>query len=171
MSYWTGYAGTAIVLTSLEFRGMMDKYKACHPEHAAELEDEHESLYECDREDLLWSLYPDDPGKRFHPVLVSDDTGCDGATFVPYYVNGKKNLNEFGPDGKLVHEQEYIVYNEPVWAFFSERSLNSVNAFDAMPYHSYGELTSEFKCKLMRYLPNDFDWDGRIGMFSYACYA
>ena len=32
-------------------------------------------------------------------------------------------------------------------------------------------FVSEFKNKLEAFLPEDFDWDAHIGIYSYACYA
>lgn len=170
-SYWAGYAGAALVLTDREFRNMMNRYKTLHPDDAARFEDEYEELSEYDRVDLKWSLYPEDAAKKFHPVLVSEDSGCSGATLVPYYAGGRKNLSKFDDNGLLISEQKYVVYDKPVWAFFSERSLDGVHAFDAMPYHSYDAFVYEFKCKLVKYLPDGFDWNAHIGRFSYACYA
>lgn len=170
-SYWAGYAGAALVLTNQEFKDMMEQYKARHTDDADTFEDEYETLSDYDRVELRWALYPEDTVKRFHPVLVSEESNCSGATLVPYYANGQKNLSKFDNNGRLVHEQTCILYDEPVWAFFSERPLDGVHTFDATPYHGYDAFVAEFKCKLVEYLPNDFDWDAHLGRFSYACYA
>lgn len=182
MSYWAGYAGSALVLTDREFDSMMEKYRTLNPAHAASVEDEYEDIHDCDRADLIRGTFagqdlgsrgPDKPGNAdlyFQPVKIPTDT-CEGGTLTPFYHDGGKNLPVFDDEGGLVREPAYTVYTDDVWAFFSDRALDGVGAFDEKPYPSYQAFVDEFKAKLGAYLPGDFDWDAHLGRFSYACYA
>nr|WP_317439871.1 hypothetical protein [uncultured Enterocloster sp.] len=49
--------------------------------------------------------------------------------------------------------------------------MDGFDTFNEKPYASYEALRQEFKDKLERYLPDDFDWDAHIGRFRYAAYA
>lgn len=196
-SYWAGYSGTALVLTQDEFEAMMGVYKSKNPRDAERILDEYDSLYDCDRANLIRGVFAgrdlrddhapekvpkslynrDDSNSQndkyyFQAVLVDPDD-CDGATLTPFYnSNGEKNVYVLDDDGNVVRTQDYTVHlGEPVWAFFSDRDLASVNTLEARPYKGYSELLEEFKNKLAAYLPEDFQWDSHIGHFSYACYA
>lgn len=182
MSYWTGYAGSALVLTCQEFGSMMDKYSTLNPVHAEHVEDEYCNIYDCDRADLIRGAFagqdlsgrdpdrPENEGLYFHPVKISTDD-CEGGTLVPFYRGGEKNVPVLDGEGGLRKEPVYTVYTDDVWAFFSDKSLDGVSAFDEKPYPSYQAFVDEFKAKLGAYLPQDFDWDAHLGRFSYACYA
>ena len=90
--------------------------------------------------------------------------------FSPYMNQGKKNLCMI--DGAW--NPEYISYDmrsEDLYVIWSDKELDSVQAFDEKPYASYEAFRNEFMEKLQRYLPEDFDWDSHFGKLRYAVYS
>ncbi|MCD8230646.1 MAG: hypothetical protein LUD14_02265 [Clostridiales bacterium] len=57
---------------------------------------------------------------------------------------------------------------EGCWAMFADRQLPGQNIFAQPPYRDMGCLITEFKNKLCRYLPDDFDYQSHIGFLVYC---
>lgn len=111
--------------------------------------------------------------RRYFVTRISPDD-CDGMSFQPYYTNGKANIycpDENGLNINPDYVDFIVLRNETSYMFYSDRLLDSVEAFERRPYGSYEEFKREFKDKMGKYLPDDFDWDAHIGRFNYACYA
>lgn len=183
-SYWAGYAGTALVLSNDEFQAMMKAYREKNPKDMELLEAEHGYDYntDYDRAELLRSAFhgkytranlkPEENTDKYTSPVMINDSCCDGATLTPFYINGKKNVTEYNQQHEPTQFQQYTIFpDETVWAFFSDKAMNGVDAFDEKPYASYQDFVQEFKDKLQTYLPHHFDWDNHIGYFTYACYA
>lgn len=114
---------------------------------------------------------------RFFIQVCNHARDCDGMEFTPYYHNGEPNiLKEVKytlPEGGDIISKEYFskyLANETSYVAFSDRRMDDVAAFFDRPYASYEEFVQEFKDKFQRYLPEDFNWDEHLGIFSYAFY-
>lgn len=64
-----------------------------------------------------------------------------------------------------------LAFRKRLYVIFADKDMDGFDTFNEKPYASYEALRQEFKDKLERYLPDDFDWDAHIGRFRYAAYA
>lgn len=160
--YWSGYHGTALVLSGKEFDDFMESYGKLHPEDCADLEDLEEGGASV--RDVLFR--PSAEGRdRFRITDILKDN-CDGMWLLPF-VDSRGNLND-GTDPEWCDLRHGDCY-----AVFADRPMSSPAVFRGPEYgyRSYEELLEEFRGKLEAYLPEDFDWNSHIGDFMYACYA
>lgn len=143
--FWQGYMGDALVLSEEEFDSFLDEYSKAYQIDRIELGE----TLEDDTIDNY--LFRSDAGK-FSFVSVTGDS-CEGMELI-----------------SLTKKEESRYCGNSI-VLFARRDRLSADAFENPPYHSYRELTDEFKGFLRQYLPEDFDWDEHIGVFRYACYA
>lgn len=173
-SWWSGCYGSGLVLNQKEFDGFLVKYKEWnHMEGDTDLFNE-EPVCEFDfvRSIYAGMNFSDSEKKGEDCFWIADvlQDECDGMYFSPYMNQGKKNL--YMIDGAC--NPEYISYDmrsEDLYVIWSDKELDSVQAFDEKPYASYEAFRNEFMEKLQRYLPEDFDWDSHLGKLRYAVYS
>ena len=60
---------------------------------------------------------------------------------------------------------------ETSYMIFCEIPLDGPMSFVKRPYDSYEDFVNEFRHKMERYLPKDFDWDAHLGRFNYSAYC
>lgn len=186
--YWAANHGTGLVLNATEFRLFAETYiKKTEPN--ADTEDELEDLIEdlLDRIEyeslgLTRSKYLGTPNATenehvFYITSVSTDY-CDGTWMVPYFIekDGElvKNIQRTFEGNKFIPNKDFVAHDlryDDQYVVFSDKRLNSPDAFIEKPYPNYEALVQEFKDKLKAYLPDDFDWNAHIGMVDYASYA
>ena len=95
-------------------------------------------------------------------IFCADDGSTEGFRLVPYRVNGKPN-NKWEKNENIPDNNVYVVD--------ADKNINGMDCFEKKAYESYEEFVSEFKDKMNGCLPEDFDWDAHIGIYSYACFA
>lgn len=172
-SYWAGYYGTALVLNENEFEDFLNKYTEIrHPETFTR--PYIDQLFEdcpIGEYDFIKSRVPETPAAladcfNITPVLHEE---TDGPWFAPFIrPNGDWNLI----DGiKYTDIETDITRGENRYVIFSDCNLDSPRNWVKPAYPTYDSLVQEFKDKLQKYLPDDFDWNAHIGRFSYAAYA
>lgn len=166
-SFWTGYHGVALVMEEKDFEAFKEKYKNIHQ---IDLDEEfHEDPL---NEYKFLASNPDT--KAFEIVDVLDDC-CEGAALSTFLgTDGKKNkyfLDPLNKEKNSNFRDTQLWVSPTLYVVFADKQMDGFDAFLKKPYASYEELRQEFKNKLERYLPEDFDWDAHIGNFRYACYA
>ena len=164
--YWAGYHGSALVMNEEEFELFKKLYAEKRGMDSERLEDViwSEGIREVA---FIRSACGQATTFKITDILRDD---CDGMWFVPYRSHGKPNLYHKNKDGYDSRE-EYNLRSENLYVVFSDHTMDGPSAFVKIPYRTYEDLINEFKEKLVGYLPEDFDWDKHIGMFSYAAYA
>lgn len=192
-SYYAAYYGSGLRLNEKEFCDFIERYLEANkmskeelvkeycarcdiPYYEDDVENTFDTLITSNVMDFVWALdlSVNDREKRrcFVNCISPDDS--DGMSFQPYYTNGKANIYCADENGENTNP-DYVDFidlrGETTYMFYSDRSLDSVKAFERRPYNSYEEFKQEFKDKMATYLPDDFDWDAHIGRFNYACYA
>lgn len=156
--YWGAYHGQGLVLTEDEFEGFLASYKEKDQDKAslemiAELEDgclPVEEVEFCSLSGTAFSMF------------MADDSCTEGFKLVPYRMNGKPN-DDWDRNENIPSSNVYVLP--------ADRSIAGMRCFEEKAYDSYEEFVSEFKGKLKEFLPESFDWDAHIGIYSYACYA
>lgn len=159
MSYWAAYSGQGLVLDKQEFDDFLEAYAlvAGKDDNAVKQLDEYIEG-DIGIEEVKFTKPGTDETFQFS---VADDSCCEGFRLWPYRVDGKKN-------------SKYETVDIPMTDIYfleADRQLDGINCFDERPYKSYEAFVQEFKDKLSAYLPEDFDWDAHIGIYSYACFA
>ena len=157
-SYWAAYHGQGLVLTRNEFDRFLENYKSegiCE-KSLSEIREFEEGDIDLEEVDFL-SL----SGEVFN-LFCASDNHTDGFYFVPYRIQGKPN--------ERWKNNEDIPMNV-VYVLASDREIAGMRCFEEKAYDSYESFADEFKRKMAHYLPDDFDWDAHIGIYSYACYA
>ena len=113
--------------------------------------------------------------ERFSIVRISDDDIYDGMRFMSYRVNGKFNVPYTTENGTQVKNQEFVNWidlrSETSYMAFCDIPLDGPMSFVKKPYNSYEDFVNEFRHKMERYLPKDFDWDAHLGRFNYSAYC
>ena len=71
--------------------------------------------------------------------------------------------------GTNINEQ--LEWRKPVIFVSAEKSIYSRGVLNGNFYHSYQELEDEFKEKIGKYLPKDFEWKSAIGDLSFVCFS
>lgn len=177
-SYWAANHGTALVLSYAEIDKMLDKYREQNPEGTEKYELWDDIIYDFRK--LVRSKYagktPSEGNspKLYFQVTAVNTEETSAPTLQPYVWKGKPNVaGRFLKDGEFEPnpDYEYNRYEKDVYAIWSDKNLNSPEAFVEQPYKSYEDLKQEFKDKLASYLPDDFDWDSHIGVFDFASFA
>lgn len=162
-SFWAAYYGDALVLTEKEFDDFCEKYAQVNKL-------EKEDMFEDSIRGYNFKK-GNDPEETFTIVDILSDY-ADGKYFVPFFTEGIPNEAVYDEDDKLIKRAVVSSWREhDCYAIFAEHNRYSGRAFLMPPYSSYKEFVQEFKDKLEKYLPEDFDWDGHLGCFSYAAYA
>lgn len=159
MSYWAAYSGQGLALSRKEFNAFLEKYASVAGEDdtgVKELEQYADDYIGIDE------VHFTKPGtEETFEFACADDGCCEGFRLWNYRINGKKNEDYNLADIPM----------EDVYFLESDRQLDGMDCFDGPVYASYEDFVQEFKDKLAVYLPKDFDWDGHIGIYTYACYA
>ena len=113
--------------------------------------------------------------ERFGIVRISDDDIYDGMRFMPYRVNDKFNVPHNMKNGAETENPEFVDWidlrAETSYMIFCEIPLDGPMSFVKRPYASYEDFVNEFRHKMERYLPKDFDWDAHLGRFNYSAYC
>lgn len=161
MSYWAGYSGQGLALSGQEFEGFLEKYKEKALKAGNREILERIAEYEDGEEDISEIEFISDTGKEFC-VYCADDGCCEGFRLWPFRVDGKPNT-EYDTSSSFGSSNVFVID--------ADRQLDGVEVFGNPPYASYEEFVSEFVEKLGAYLPENFDWNAHIGLYSYACYA
>lgn len=105
-SYWAGYSGTGLVLTTPEFDKMLEQYKKKNPEQSKVVDTAIENG-DLNETDFIKSA--DD--KTFMVFELLEDNVA-GVTFFPFYrSDGRPNVTEKKEDG----EWEYLESSHPIW--------------------------------------------------------
>lgn len=197
-SYYAAYYGSGLKLNEKEFVDFLQQYmeatgntKASMIKHVTDkytypvsidfddeddVNDEFSQMVICEEIMFTWGIdlsLGNSRKRTFCPTIVSPDDS-DGMNFYQYYANGRPNTY-YKDEERETANPDYVdpilLRDETSYVFYSDRMLDSVNAFERRPYSSYQEFEQEFKNKMAAYLPDDFDWDAHIGRFSYARYA
>lgn len=164
-SYWNAYYGDALILNEEEFDAFCKCYAKAH-----QLEEEFlgDMEYSIEEYEFIQSREKD---KTFQITRISaDDT--DGKFFIPFIFDGKINKAEYDEAGHVVKEVKSRHWREhDCYAIFADRNRYLGNSFFVSVYRCYNEFVQEFKGKLENYLPDDFNWDEHLGIFSYAAWC
>lgn len=183
-SWWAGYYGSGLALKPDEYEKFIEKYIAvnkdghtqdviCSMEEDCTLSDINflKGKYIGTIPERMVTIVDGDDDddvlkENRHFGLVHIDEDCDGLFFVPFMSHGHLNLEWNDPDGKNQMPRS------DVYVLWSEKALDGPGYFQKeRAYNSYEDFRQEFMDALAAYLPEDFDWDGRLGSYSYACYA
>ncbi len=184
-SYWAGYSGTGLVLSSSEFDAMLAKYKEKNPDQAKAVDEAVENG-EVNCTAFIRSIYA---GKSIPDLQETEDDGyakkvmyfneltddiVEGFTIWPFYrQEDMMNVSRKRPDGTWEEAQ----YHNPMWnesscyVCWSDKDMTSPKVFEERPYPSYAAFVDEFLDKMRVYLPEDFDWNAHLGRITYACFA
>lgn len=157
-SYWAAYHGQGLVLTQNEFNRFLENYRSktvCEKSLSMirDFEDWEVDLEEID--------FRSPSGELFNLFCVPDDH-ADGFYFVPYRIQGKPNER---------WENNKNIPRNNVYVLGSDKEIAGMHCFEEKAYDSYESFVDEFKRKMAHYLPDDFDWDAHVGIYSYACLA
>lgn len=155
-SYWAGYSGQGLCLSRKEFEEFLENYKTKCPDKAAlarikEFEEGDITLSEVD------FIAP--KGVRFN-MFCADEDSTEGFRLIPYRIGGKPNA------GQKANSE--IPFND-VYVLPADRAIDGIACFTRKAYNHYTDFCNEFKDKMYKYLPYNFDWDSHIGRFTYAC--
>lgn len=161
--YWTGYHGAGLVLDEEEFSEFLQAY--CSATDKENMSLEQLRAYEEGYVDLREVKFNGSNGEGRFCALHADDDCCQGFKFYPFKrPNGTMNTEW--------EESEKLSGIEPnLFVFDSDKGIDSMNCFVTKSYDSYEDFVNEFRGKMARYLPMDFDWDAHLGFYEYACYA
>lgn len=157
-SYWAAYHGQGLALTAQEFHDFLKNYKGkCKDEKTLE-----QIRYVMDgEEDISEVDFIASDGSKFN-IVCADDNFTNGFRLTPYVINGEPN-KEWDMNEDFPRSDVYIIS--------ANKAIDGMDCFVERAYKSYEEFVGEFKNKLAQCLPEDFDWDSHIGIFSYACYT
>lgn len=159
MSYWAGYSGQGLCLDEKEFYAFLEKYKEKVPKTDSSIPQIRD--FEDGEEDVQGIKFlSGNKNERFGFFCTNDDC-CEGFRLFNYRINGKKNERYQSAD----------MPDNNVYVLPCDHSLDGMSCFEKMPYKDYEAFVQEFIDKMEAYLPDDFDWDAHIGIYSYACYA
>lgn len=161
-SYWAGYHGDALVFNEDEFLQFCKNYCEISRANKTELQEQIDACGIRDYDFIRSSSLPE--GKTFFQIVDILTDECDGMLLIPFILNGKPNIYE--PNKSRIKCKD--LRSENCYVVFSDKSRSDAKAFLDQPYSSYDEFVQEFKNKLEKYLPDNFDWDDHIGEFSYA---
>lgn len=158
MSYWAAYHGQGLCLSEKEFKKLLKNYKASVTDKAHLRQIKKVKDGDMDISEVTFTT-PE--GKTFS-MFCADDGCCEGFRLTPYRVNGK-------PNKKWDHNLD--IPSENVYVLSADRSIDGMDCFEKKAYDSYEAFVNEFKEKVAWLLPENFDWDAHIGIYSFACYA
>ena len=150
---------TGLVIKKEYIDDFMEKYIRLHPEHFKEGLS-HEEMKEemeadlCCNERFIKSA-ASDKNDCFYAQLYDDDPFYDTASM--YHMN---DINDWHED----LEMPFILVD-------AEKPLLTKNVLEGKFYKSKEELIHEFRDKLAKYLPKDFDYEGNIGDVEYAVFC
>ena len=167
-SYWTGYAGAALLLSEQEFNQFIHDYTAMHDLSEKTLTDffKENSVNEY-AFITTKSLLENNSQDTFYITAIDTDC-CQGMYFRPFVYQNKPNtITQRGKNNVVEHRWS----DENCYAIFANKDMLSYNTFVQKPYESYETFVDEFRNKMDCYLPFDFDYDAHLGYFAYACYA
>lgn len=155
--YWAAYHGQGLALSAQEFNIFLTNYKKkCRDKELLE------AIAEAEDGDMdISEVKFVDPSDETFGIFCVDDS-CEGFRLTPYRIGGRPNEdwddNEaFGTNGVYVLE--------------ADRAIDGMHCFEEKAYSSYSEFAGEFMSKIGNCMPEDFDWDSHIGIYSYACFA
>ena len=159
--------GTALVLNDEEFTRFVNSYVEIHPDSRLE------SAFNGEGDDLIEECPLYGGGEREFYVEPARVENCSGMQLIPFLQrDGKWNVTTYdkekNPTRTTITKR---LGDEDFYAFYTEKDMIGPSSFMVKSYHSYEEIREEFQLKLKAYLPEDFDWDSHIGIFSYATYA
>ena len=141
-----------VVLTEEDIRKFLRKYDKvnylCDEESLLQAFDENE-LYFSEKE-----LIGCDNSRFMIEKLDEEDNGY--IDYRPLTYNGSYNINQ---DMNTV-EPSYCIFITDIFNILFSVELNSVE-----------KIKENAKEKLHQYLPNDFDWDEKIGVIAYTVFA
>lgn len=168
--YWAGCHGIAMVLNQKEFDNFLTTY--CEKQNMNKEEMDEQIDYDGLSEIRFIASNPS--AAKFDITEINVDR-CDGMILYPMMLSDHTiNKTIYDQNGKI--EQPIMfkeLRSENCYAIFADKDITSGTIFlgPKYRYDTYEELLTEFKNKMERYLPDDFDWNGHIGDFSYAAYA
>lgn len=164
--YWAGYQSDALVLKEREYHDFLKKYASIHPET------ENLQKYMDDELDITEVSFLKSCGSGEFEVVEVHTDYCDGMYFTPFRREDgsvNKSIIENGEYVQVV--SSFDMREDNCYIIEADHQLDSVRAFEQRPYDSYEQFVQEFTDKMESYLPDDFDWDAHLGIFSYAQYA
>ena len=150
---------TGCVIKKEFIDGFIEKYIECHPEtfgedlSPEELRDEMDTFLLCN-EQFIKSSATDDKD-CFHALMYDDDPFYNTASM--YHLT---DINDW-------HEE----LDMPFILVETDKCLLTKNVLEGKYYKTKEEIIEEFKAKLERYLPEDFDYEGNIGDVEYALFC
>lgn len=162
-AYWAAYYGTALVLNEQEYIDLSERFGKIFPDYL-----ENGDILEEGNSIML----ENSSGKMLEITQILTDD-CDGMYLIPFVQeDGKPNVFVSGKENEppLRTMEGKDMRGGNCYAVFADKDMIGPGAF-IDTYRSYEEIKKEFQEKLQEFLPEDFDWDGHIGVFSYACYA
>lgn len=178
---WKANHGTALVLNRFEFYAFIEVYLKKTNDKERSIEQLIDEIIENNVQ-LIRSKYLEtknnvtkDEHKFYVTPIMNYET--DGAYLVPYFTekDGEliKNTHKTYQNGRFTLNPDYVRHDlhwDDAYAIFSDKALDSADAFEEKPYASYDALVQEFHDKAKAYLPEDFNWNDHIGVIDYAIY-
>lgn len=156
--YWSGDMLLGCVIQGDDIDYFKKKYIELNPEEFENIEPE-----EVNSEIDEWLFcneafnYADgDRSRTFNAQYYTEDN-FEGL----YFISACPTTN--------INEQ--LEWRQTVLFVGAEKSIYTRGVLKGEFYQSYQELEDEFKEKIGKYLPEDFDWKKSIGDFSFACFA
>lgn len=177
-SYYTNYFGhifeLKLILRENEFHDFLKRYEELNGING--IEKEINTYYEdaideyCFiQSDCAGEYIEDDdvPPRHTFRIMEFPIEESKDMVFIPYMSNGKRNMYWT----EWVINLDYVQYKmgaEAVYLIGSDKIVNNLVIYDGENRRFYYmELLDEFKRKMERYLPDDFDWDKHIGRLVY----
>lgn len=160
MSYWAGYSGQGLCLTEDEYKEFLNSY--VNVQTAAGNRNALREVEKLDEDECLDDIEFFTPSGEKFSLFCADDGCTEGFCLVPYRKDRKPN-EKWDACPQTLTDNMYVLE--------CERPIDGMQCFEKKAYESYEEFVAEFRRKMEAYLPEDFDWDSHIGIYTYACYA
>ena len=177
--YYAACYGDGCILDQNEFEALMQNYQKTHNIPDEEQEDLMDCV-SCESANLIRSQYADTdtdgtklPFDHTFEISSITDDSASGVFFTPFIRSNSDELNITKVEnGKIVESQECQgIDTETVYFIYSDKSRVSAKTFIENPYPSFEDFVNEFKNKIEKYLPEDFDLKHHLGHISYALFA
>lgn len=194
-SYWSAITGTALILSPAEYDNMLLNYLKTAFKPDADEKDVNNYMDSC--EEISSDEVPViktsclDAIKPFYPTM---DAFLEKLQNDAYYLNADTSMvknfvyfNRYNTDeysGGIFYpidtsdneefngqKMTYHDVDDDSEIMYTKFSTLSIDLLKAKHYTSTDDIVNEFKDAIGAYLPDDFDWEKHVGVFTCAAYA